>query len=120
MEEIKHLTQKEREEACSHTRYDFITHVHNEISKPITQHRKQLDYIPTQIIAEYLREHFECDAIIYKSSLFQQTSRHTGNIALFHKGIDFVRVSNSVVEYVRHEIKRIDDVAYVTSSDDEF
>ena len=56
-------------EAHAHTRYDFITQLENEISKPILPFEKQRAYIATQIVAEYLREYFECDAVIFRSSM---------------------------------------------------
>lgn len=118
LDELKHLSDEERLQAHQHTRYDFIKHTQEEISKPITQYQKQLEYIPTQIIAEYLSEHFGCDAVIYKSSLFRQGSTTTSNIALFSKDSDFIGAANSAVEYVSHEIRRIDDVTYATSSHD--
>src|SRR5450631_3761711 len=41
-------------ELVKHTRYDFITQMEDEISKPISPFAKQREYIATQIVAEYL------------------------------------------------------------------
>lgn len=54
-----------------HTRYEFITQMENEISKPVRAFDKQKEYIATQIVAEYLRVHFNCDAVIYRSSMIR-------------------------------------------------
>jgi len=60
-----------------------INEIESKISQPISPNTKALDYIPTQIIAEYLREHFKVDAIIYKSSWFDNHSEDTKNIVIF-------------------------------------
>ena len=117
LEYIQELSNEERARAYAHTRYDFIQHVQDEISKPVTQHQKQLEYIPTQIIAEYLSEHFGCDAIIYKSSIFRQRNATARNIVLFNKGGDFVGAANSILDYIGHKIKRISDVTYATTNE---
>lgn len=63
----------------------FLKQFHDEISKPISTDKSELEYIPTQAFSEYLRfiqrakdgSHF--DGIIYKSSLVG-----TDNIVLFY------------------------------------
>jgi hypothetical protein len=66
-----------------HSRYDRINEIESKISQPISPNTKVLDYIPTQIIAEYLREHFNVDAIIYRSSWFDDSEEGTKNIVIF-------------------------------------
>jgi hypothetical protein len=41
----------------------------DEISRPVRPHERQREYIATQIVAEYLKSYFGCDAVIYKSSM---------------------------------------------------
>lgn len=52
------------------TPYEVLTHMQSEISKPISNDNKTREYIPTQVLTEYIQEHFEVDAIIFFSSLF--------------------------------------------------
>jgi hypothetical protein len=54
----------------------------DEISKPISPFAMQREYIPTQIVAEYLREYFTCDAVIYKSSLHRDDKMDNRNIVI--------------------------------------
>src|SRR5262249_37666705 len=77
-------------EAYAHTRYDFLTQMENEISKPILPFEKQREYIATQIVAEYLREYFECDAVIFRSSMHKGEQSDNRNVVIFYRGIDFV------------------------------
>ncbi len=51
------------------TRYKIIHHIQQEMSKPISSINKSLDYIPTQILTEYIKEHFQVEGIVYFSSL---------------------------------------------------
>lgn len=80
------VPQENQSECYKHTRYEFISQMQQEISKPILPHEKQREYIPTQIVTEYLKEHFHCDAIIYASSV------HSGkrNIAVLNRNKELV------------------------------
>lgn len=65
--------------------YSFLSHFHDEISKPISEDKPDIEYIPSQIFTEYVR--YLCrastgksyDGIIYRSSL---TGRK--NVVLFY------------------------------------
>ncbi|MCW5203196.1 RES family NAD+ phosphorylase, partial [Desulfobulbus sp. US4] len=53
--------------------------INNSFSKPLALGNKKFQYIPTQYLAEILKEQGGYDGIIYKSSLHS----HGYNIALF-------------------------------------
>ena len=80
----------------------FLKLFHNEISKPISADKSELEYIPTQAFSEYLRfiqrakdgSHF--DGIIYKSSLVG-----TDNIVLFYDD----KTSANILELISVEEK---------------
>lgn len=66
------------------SRQEVISVIQKEISKPISPHNRTLEFIPTQIITEYLREFFNVDAIIFFSSLVPKTAgRDSKNIVIF-------------------------------------
>src|SRR6266403_5675311 len=48
---------EDRHRFFDHSRYDFITQMQAEISKPVRPHERQRKYIATQIVAEYLRSY---------------------------------------------------------------
>ena len=45
----------DRKHFFDHSRYDFITQMQAEISKPVRPHERQREYIATQIVSEYLQ-----------------------------------------------------------------
>jgi hypothetical protein len=100
-------------QVVSHTRYDFITQMQDEISKPVRPFEKQREYIGTQIVAEYLREHFDCDAVIYRSSMVKGDKTDDRNIVILDRGVEFVgKGPNQVLSLAHHELKDIVDVVY--------
>jgi len=101
-------------ELRAHTRYAFITQMEDEISKPLRPFEKQREYIATQIVAEYLREHFDCDAVIYKSSMVKGNKTDNRNIVILDRGVDFVG-TGQVLLLARHDIEDIDDITYQIS-----
>lgn len=102
-----------RKDFSAHTRYDFITQMENEISKPIRPFEKQREYIATQIVAEYIREYFECDAVVYRSSLHKNTEIDNRNIVIFSKGREFVGREQALI-LSGHSIATVEDVLYET------
>jgi hypothetical protein len=102
-------------EAHAHTRYDFITQLENEISKPILPFEKQRAYIATQIVAEYLREYFECDAVIFRSSMHKGDEADNRNIVIFYRGIGFVG-KDSLLGLSKHHVTEVRDVIYKTTT----
>lgn len=77
------------ERSYDDTRYEVVTLMQEEISKPVSSDSKSLSYIPTQVLTEYIQEHFDVDAIIFFSSLFSEA--RTGekrNIVLLNKKFD--------------------------------
>ena len=81
--------RKDNPEIYSHTRYDFISHMEEEISKPILPYERQREFIATQIVAEYLREYFGCDAVIYRSAMHKGSEIENRNIVIFGAPEDF-------------------------------
>jgi hypothetical protein len=100
------------EKAHTHTRYDFISQMEGEISKPILAFDRQREYIPTQIVAEYLREYFACDAVIYRSSMIKDRNRESRNIVLLNKGRPFVGVPAAPLAFTSFTSKDVADVVY--------
>lgn len=99
----------------SHTRYDFITQLESEISKPVLPFEKQRAYIATQIIAEYLREYFECDAVIFRSSMHKGDEADNRNIVIFYRGIGFVG-KDALLGLSKHHVTEVRDATYKTTS----
>jgi hypothetical protein len=100
-------------ELIKHTRYEFITQMESEISKPISPFAKQREYIATQIVSEYLREYFACDAVIYKSAMSRTEQADNRNLVILNRGADFVGSSpENSVSYKKHEIRDVYNVAY--------
>jgi hypothetical protein len=104
-------------ESYAHTRYDFITQMQHEISKPILPFERQREYIATQIVAEYLREYFNCDAVIYASSLHKSNKADNRNIVILNRGADFVgSASPHVLSLSQSNVREIRDVVYEIGS----
>lgn len=95
-----------------HTRYDFIKNIHMRISKPISHFEKDLEYIPTQIVAEYIKTKFGCSAIIYGSSLHNE-----GKNIVF---LDEVSTKSSSLRYSKFEIKVAREIKYTFKGEFEF
>ncbi len=72
----------------------FLSRFHDEISRPVLEHEEDIEFIPTQAVAEYLAHKFDraFDAVIYKSP---QTGGEGLNIALFRhaSGIEATKKS---------------------------
>jgi RES domain len=102
-------------EAVAHTRYDFIQQMEREISKPILPFERQREYIATQIVAEYLREYFGCDAVIYRSSMHKSREADNRNIVIFYRGAEFVgQDTENILSLSRHRVTKIADIVYTT------
>jgi hypothetical protein len=105
------------QDVYSHTRYDFISQLEDEISKPISAFEKQREYIPTQIVSEYLREHFGCEAVIYKSAMQRDDKKDNRNIVIL-VGLDEARVTAAdALSYSRCNVKEIRNVTYEVRDD---
>src|SRR5262249_24396327 len=96
----------------AHTRYDFINQIEAEISKPIMPFDKQREYIPTQIVAEYLKNYFGCDAVIYRSSMTKGRSAESRNIVILNKGQPFAGTEAAALSLSKYWIKEILNVKY--------
>jgi hypothetical protein len=75
-------------------------------------YEKQREYIPTQIVAEYLKEYFGCDAVIYRSSMIKDHDKESRNIVILNRGAEFCGTDDAPLSYVRNSVKRILDVTY--------
>ncbi|UGA44179.1 RES domain-containing protein [Bradyrhizobium quebecense] len=101
-----------------HTRYDFVSQMEEEISKPILPYEKQREYVATQIVAEYLRECFKCDAVIYRSSMHTGPEIENRNIVIFGAQADFLGGgSRQLLDLLDHEIRRVNNVTFGTEND---
>jgi hypothetical protein len=89
-----------------------------EISKPILPYEKQREYIATQIVAEYLRECFKCDAVIYRSSMHIGSEIENRNIVIFGSHADFLGGgSRQLLDLLDHEVRRVKNVTFDTEND---
>lgn len=96
----------------AHTRYDFIKQMEDEISKRVLPFDKQREYIATQIVAEYLREYFDCDAVIYRSSMIADRNADSRNVVFLPKGLPFIGAPDSALVFERFRIKEVRKVTY--------
>jgi hypothetical protein len=79
----RHLRTYFRSDLLEHAGYlSFLRGFHREISSPIAPGTEEIDYLPTQFVAEYLANLVDprVDGIIYRSAL---TSPETYNVAIF-------------------------------------
>jgi RES domain len=96
----------------AHTRYEFIEQMEEEISRRVLPYNKQLQYIPTQIVAEYLREYFGCEAVIYRSSMVKEPTAENRNIVILPRAESFVGGDAAVLKYRRFDVMEVLDVTY--------
>jgi hypothetical protein len=99
-------------ESYAHTRYDFITQMEEEISRRVLPYEKQRQYISTQIVAEYLKEYFGCDAVIYRSSVVTGHSVEKRNIVFLPRAESFIDGHTAILKYERFAITEVRDVTY--------
>ena len=92
-----------------HSRYLFIMEMQEAISRPISPFQMSINYIPTQIIAEYLKEHFGCEAIIYKSAMHKAGNEETRNIVIFNPSAEEF---TDRVQYVDLSLSEVENVIY--------
>jgi RES domain len=97
------------------TRYEFIEHMEEEISRPIMPFNKQREYISTQIVAEYLKEYFGCEAVIYRSSVVRGIAAENRNIVILPRAQGFVGTVAAILEYRRFDVMEVLDVTYKVS-----
>jgi hypothetical protein len=98
--------------STAHTRYEFISQMQEEISKPIQSSDRLREYIPTQIVSEYLKEYFDCDAVIYRSSMIKERDKESRNVVLLNRGKEFIGESESALAYNGHTIKIVSNLTY--------
>jgi hypothetical protein len=101
-----------------HSRYDFITQMQEEISRPVRPHERQREYIATQIVAEYLKSYFGCDAVIYKSSMQRDDGEDSRNIVILHRETFVGTQDPSVLSYEDRSLREVIDMRYTTVADD--
>jgi hypothetical protein len=93
---------------CS--RAAFLRHLAHEIGQPVTPRDEQFEYLPTQVVSEYLAERAEphLDGIVFRSS---QTAEQGRNVVLFNHAC-------GVEPYSLPEGTRIDiDLGWVSEDD---
>lgn len=111
---------EDRIRSIDHSRYDFIQQMQAEISKPVRPHERQREYIATQIVAEYLKTYFSCDAVIYRSSMQRDEGAENRNIVILHRETFVGANDPSVLLYVDWSLKEIRDVKYTIIEADIF
>ena len=99
------------------TRYDFMRNIQHEISRPISPYQKNLEYIPTQIIAEYLKEHFGCHAVIYNSAMHISDKEETRNIVIFKNSKEFKYGADEMLTLTEYKVEFIENITYATKKD---
>jgi RES domain len=104
----------DRKHFYDHSRYDFITQMQDEISRPVRPHERQREYIATQIVAEYLKSFFGCDAVIYKSSMQRDDTEDNRNIVILHRDTFVGTEDPNAVSYVDWSLQEVVDVRYST------
>lgn len=104
--------RERRHGGFSHTRYEFISQMEDEISEPVHASDKQREYIPTQIIAEYIARHMKCDAVIYRSSMIRDREKENRNIVLINRGAPFTGAPEAPLSYSSFSIKIVTDIKY--------
>ena len=102
----------ESSEIDDHTRYDFIMQMEDEVSHRVLPDDKQLQYISTQVVAEYLKEYFGCEAVIYRSAVVSDKTSENRNIVFLPRANKFVGANNAILKYDRAEILSVEDVTY--------
>lgn len=105
----KQLTDVERQKCLTHSRYQFIRDLQDEISKPISMNARSLEYIPTQILAEYVQHYLNCDGMIYKSAMNRDLKADNRNIVLFGK---YDIIINNLLEYMSYEIASVSNIKF--------
>jgi RES domain len=103
---------EDRTHFFDHSRYDFITQMQAEISKPVRPHERQREYIATQIVAEYLRTYFGCEAVIYRSSMQCEEGAEKRNIVVLPRDAFVGNDDPSVLSYVAWSSRDITNVRY--------
>lgn len=96
-----------------HTRYDFLSQMQHAISRPVSNSVRQRDYIPTQIVAEYLRTFFGCAGIIYASAVTKEGGQGNKNIVIFSKEVDAAWTgSGAILQFRSFKDYYVEDVIY--------
>ena len=96
----------------AHTRYDFIKQMEEEISRRVLPYEKQRQYISTQIVAEYLKEYFGSEAVIYSSSVVRGPAAENHNIVFLPRAESFVEGETAILKYQCFDVKEVEDVTY--------
>lgn len=74
---------------------NYLAFLGDEISKPISRYKAQLEYLPTQYLCEFIKSH-NYDGLIYKSSVGPGF-----NVALFHEDkVKIISISVGSVDSV--------------------
>ncbi len=94
--------------------FHFLKDFSNEVSKPVRESDSHLEYLPTQVLAEYFSHVQNIDAVIYPSS---QTSEENNNIVILnYKDRNSDDDDNALLSFVlgSNQIHKITKVDYKT------
>jgi hypothetical protein len=64
-------------------RWRFLRHFHFEITQPVLPEQEELDYVSTQVVAEFIRHELQLDGIVYSSAQVSGSGLSAKNVALF-------------------------------------
>lgn len=99
-----------------HDAISFVPGFHRDIRKPVIPGQEALEYVPTQVVAEYLwtRPHHAVDGLIFSSS---QVSGDRTNIVLFPRACSVEGASDesarrvgSIFEITRNEFEAAEEL----------
>jgi hypothetical protein len=88
----------------------FLQRLDREFSKPVLPHEEEIEYLPTQASAEYLRERTHLDGVLFTSALGGKSEK---NIAIFTTK-NLVKIPDNIYsnpDIIEHESIAV-DVAY--------
>ena len=83
--EVKNYAPFHKLYADRHKLSRFLNEFLKELQSPISPENADLDYLPTQVVAEYFQHHMETESEKIEGIIFYSSQRKNGkNIALFN------------------------------------
>lgn len=83
--EVKDYKPFDKRYAARHKLFRFLNEFLKELETPISPENTDLDYLPTQVVAEYFQHHMEAASEEIEGIIFYSSQRKKGkNIALFN------------------------------------
>jgi hypothetical protein len=104
----------------AHTRFEFIMQMESEISLRIPPYEKQRQYIPTQIVSEYLKIYFGCEAVIYRSSVTNDKAKENRNIVVLPRADSFTEGDGALLRHKSFKIMEVENLVYKITEEPKF